>query len=78
MDHDDKINAIAKDISEINVTLAKQAVILEEHVRRTNLLESRLTPIEHDVSMIHGIVKFIGFIAVLATIIEMTIKLVFR
>ena len=54
-----KIDKVVTEISEINVTLAKQAVSLEEHIRRTNLLERKLEPVEKHVAMVNGIVKFV-------------------
>jgi hypothetical protein len=39
------LSAIKKDVSDINVTLAEQAAVLREHVRRTQLLEEATKPI---------------------------------
>jgi Na+/phosphate symporter len=74
MDHieklHDKVDDIQKNISEINVTLAKQAVSLEEHIRRTKNLEDRVEPIETHVKGVAGIIKFFSILATIATIAE--------
>lgn len=35
-------------LDNVDVTLAKQSVVLEEHVKRTNLLESKIADLEAD------------------------------
>lgn len=60
-----KIDKLDQHLSSIDITLAKQSVILDEHVKRTNLLEERITPIERHVSMINGALKFLGILAVI-------------
>lgn len=72
---DQKLDKIIDRMNNIDVTLGKQSVILEEHVKRTNLLEKKLEPIEKHVIMIQGVIKFIGLIAIFAGIIEGFIKL---
>lgn len=71
-----KLDKIQDNISAINSTLAAQHESLKIHIKRTDLLEKKLEPVERHVIMINGILKFIGVIAVLATIAEgiMSIK----
>lgn len=52
-----KIDKISSDISEINVTLAEQHISLKEHIRRTNVLEEKLIPMEMKFQQFHGIIK---------------------
>lgn len=73
---EDKLDKIMERINNIDVTLGKQSVILEEHVRRTNILEKKLEPVEKHVAMVHGALKFLGIIAIFIGIIEGTIKLI--
>jgi len=73
---EDKIDKIVESIGEINVTLAKQEVSLSEHIKRTNLLEQKLEPVEKHVAMVNGALKFIGTLALIAGIIEAALKLV--
>lgn len=75
---EDKIDSIADRINNIDITLGKQSVILEEHIRRTNLLEEKLAPIEKHVYMVNGALKVIGFLAICLGIIEGVLKLIGR
>lgn len=65
-----KIDHITEKISSIDVTLAKQSVILDEHVKRSTQLENRMEPVEKHVNMINGAFKLIGLMATLAAIAE--------
>lgn len=59
---EEKIDKVVEKTSSIDVTLAKQSVILDEHVRRTNLLEKKLEPIEKHVILMKGLMKIVGFV----------------
>lgn len=66
----DKIEKIEEHIGSINVTLGKQEVTLfkqeeslTEHVKRTNILQNKI-------SMAEGVLKFIGLLGVIATIVK--------
>lgn len=72
---EDKLDKVVDNINSINVTLGKQSVILEEHVKRTNLLEAKIEPIEKHVAMVHGVLKFIGLIGVFVAVIEGLLKI---
>ena len=67
---EDKIDKIVDRISSIDSTLAGQAVELKEHIRRTEILEDEVKPIKDHVSMVNGVLKFIGLISALAVIVE--------
>jgi len=69
-----KINKIEEHLANIDVTLAKQSVILEEHIKRTYQLEERVTPIERHIIQSHGILKFIGFMAGLLGAVEVIFR----
>lgn len=75
---DQKLDKIVENISEINITLGKQSVILEEHIRRTNLLEEKLVPIEKHVQMVHGAMKLLGLVAIFMAIYEGLLKMIGR
>lgn len=66
----DDLKSINERLIDIDKTLVRNTVILEEHVRRTNLLEKRFHPIEEHVANLRGIVKFFKFLAILAAIAE--------
>lgn len=65
-----KLDGIKEDVSEIKVHVAKHAVILEaqheqlkEHIKRTNLLEQKLEPVEKHVARVDGALRLLGGIA---------------
>lgn len=63
---EDKLDKVSDSISSIDVTLGKQSVSLEEHIRRTELLEERMKPVEAHVIFISGMTKLILAIATVA------------
>lgn len=73
---EDKLDKVVDKIGNIDVILGKQSVILEEHVKRTNLLELKLAPVEKHVAMINGTFKFLGLVAIFIGIIEGFLKIV--
>lgn len=65
-----KLDGIKDDVSEIKIHVAKHAVILEaqheqlkEHIKRTNLLEQKLEPVEKHVARVDGALRLLGGIA---------------
>lgn len=72
---EEKLDKIVEKISDIDITLAKQSVILDEHVKRTNMLEAKIQPIEKHMIMLNGVLKFLGLVAVFIAIIEGTLKI---
>lgn len=66
---DSKLDKIVEDINEINITLAAQHEQLKEHIKRSDLLEAKLDPIEKKITMIEGAGKLVGWIAVLCAAI---------
>lgn len=73
---ENKLDVVVEKIGEINVTLAKQSVVLDEHIRRTEAIEEKLVPLDKHMYMINGGLKIIGGLAVLVGIIEGIIHLV--
>lgn len=65
-----KLDHIVDKIGSIDVTLAAQHVSLKEHIRRTEILEAQVAPIQKSVTMAHGVLKLIGLISLVATICE--------
>lgn len=66
----DKLDHILKDVGEINTTLAVQAEQLKEHIRRTELLEARVQPLEAVVVTLKGFLKVLTVLAVISTIVQ--------
>lgn len=69
MSIDDKLDKIAENVNQINVTLALQHQSLDEHMKRTKLLEDRVDPIEKQAVMFRGVVKFFSITSVIIGII---------
>lgn len=57
---EDKLDQVSARINSIDVTLAKQSVILEEHIQRTLQLENRVSPLEQHALRIGGMFKLLG------------------
>jgi glycerol dehydrogenase-like iron-containing ADH family enzyme len=57
---DAKLEKIVEHIGSIDVTLAKQSVLLDEHIKRSNMLEEKLAPVEKHVTIVNTILKVLG------------------
>ena len=66
-----KIDKIIDQIGEINSTLAAQHISLELHIKRTNILEDKIIPIETSRNEIRGIIKLGGWIVGALTVAAM-------
>lgn len=71
-----KVDKILERVGSIDVTIGKQQVSLDEHIRRTNLLEVELKPVKRHVFMVEGALKLIGVLAALAAIVEVLLQAV--
>ena len=71
---EDKIDKISDRMNSVDVTLAKQSVILEEHVKRSTMLESRMEPVERHVSMVKGAAKLLAGLGTLAGLLKGYLK----
>lgn len=76
----EKVEQVAQDQSEMKVTLAGQAVQLEEHVRRSTtnetnleLLRKEFKPIQIHVAAVNGVFKAIAILGSVVAIIKATI-----
>lgn len=78
-----KVDKIADDIVDIKVTQGMQQVSLDEHIKRSDMLEElyrdikekELEPVKKEIYQIKGIYKFIGILGVLASITTIILKL---
>lgn len=75
---DEKINYIAEQIGGINKTLEFQSKQLEIHIKRTELLESRMVPIEDHVKFIAKLVRLAVTVASMTGAITLVIQLLSR
>ena len=56
-------------VDAINITLAKQESHLEEHIRRTELLEEEMKPVRDHVQRVNGLLLiFAGIFACIAAV----------
>ena len=72
---ENKLDKVVGDIGEIKETTAKQQVSLDYHIKRTDMLEEKLEPVEAHVHMISSVFKIIGGIAVVAGIVSVIIQI---
>lgn len=73
----DNQKEMSKDLTDIKVTVAKQEVHLAEnkedirqHIKRTNILEDRMEKVNHHISMVDGVFKFLGVLATIGAVIR--------
>ena len=78
----DKHDKIAEDIGEIKILQAKQEENIRHHIYRTELnehnlelLRDQVKPIEQHVKYLHGALKFLGGLSVVATFIVSVLKI---
>lgn len=66
---ENKIDKIHDRINAIDVTLAQQHESLVHHIKRTDLLENKIAPIEKQLILWQGAGKLVSWIAVIAAAI---------
>lgn len=69
MNQDDKLDHILQKIGSIDKTLEFQAGQLEEHIKRTEILENRVIPIEDHVKFIRGLMRLAMYLATISAAI---------
>lgn len=72
-----KIDKLDERLDGIDKTLIRQEGHLSEHIRRTGLLETQterlfdeIKPIKRHVNQIEGVIKFIGFLSIIAGLLS--------
>jgi len=77
-----KLEEIGKDIVELKITSAKQEVNLQDHMRRSDLLEKRddvleakLEPVITHVKHVEGALKLLGVIALVVGFLAGCVKI---
>lgn len=70
-----KIDRVVEHIGSLDVTSAAQHVSLDEHIRRTEILEVKVAPIKKVFDSIIVIGKFLLFVAAIGAGIEGVISL---
>lgn len=72
---ENKLDKVVDQIGEIKETTAKQQVSLDYHIKRTDLLEEKLEPVEKHVELISALFKIIGGLAVIAGIVSVIFQI---
>lgn len=72
---DKKLDKIIDKLASVDVTLAEQHISLREHIRRTELLEHRMEPVEKHVLGMIGARKSLGIVAAAISLTVAVIKL---
>lgn len=79
---EDKLDKVIETTTRMEVVTAKNVVILEEHQRRSDALETHVRILESEVdkikrtkNMAQGAVKFLGFLSGLVIAIEAAIHI---
>lgn len=70
-----KIDQIQNDINMIKVTLAENTYELAEHIRRTEILEAQILPIDKHVVRVEFLFKMLGGLSLLLGICTAAAKL---
>lgn len=69
------VEEIRKDVGDMKVTLAVNTQSLEEHIRRTDLLEKQVKALDQDVTKLRGFFSIMGWIVgVAATVLTILDK----
>lgn len=63
------VDHIKRSLANVDKTLALQHLSLVEHIKRTELLEKKLEPVEDHVQQVRGITKFIGWMLGLLAVV---------
>lgn len=74
---DEKLEKVVDRLNSIDVTLTRNTVSLEEHVKRTTQLENRVQPIEEQYLYMIGVKKFIVVISIVVSIAVGIYELIF-
>ena len=67
---DEHIEAISISISKIDSTLAVQAEQLKSHIKRTEMLEARVKPLEDVAIAMKGFLKALTYLGIIATLLK--------
>lgn len=70
------IENIDSSVDSINITLAKQEVSLNEHIRRTTLLEQELKPIQQHVNRVNALMLLLGGILAVVGAVKGIIEII--
>lgn len=70
-----KVDKLDDRLDSVDKTLILQEANLKEHMKRSDLLEKKLEPVERHVNAVNTVFKLIGVVASLATIAKLFLAL---
>lgn len=73
---EEKLDEVKDELSTTNVILAKNTESLEYHIKRTDLLESKVSHIDGHVKMMQGASKVVGALLALASLTWVVINII--
>ena len=73
-----KLDQLDSRLDSIDVTLARQEENLKEHMRRTDLLENEMRPIQKHVAQWEGGLKILGFVSIAISILLGILKIFYK
>lgn len=73
---EEKLDEVKDELSTTNIILAKNTESLEYHIKRTDLLESKVSHIDGHVKMMQGASKVVGALLALASLTWVVINII--
>lgn len=70
----DKLDKLDGRLDSVDKTLIVNTASLEEHVRRTALLEEQMIPVKRHIAMFEGVLKVVGGLSVIASLLVSVLK----
>lgn len=68
---EESLVSLDKNLDSIDKTLIKQEASLEEHIKRTAILESKLEPVEAHVNKVNGAFVLLGVLSTILGILKL-------
>jgi hypothetical protein len=75
---DTKLDKLQEDVSNVRTNVAINTADLLTHIRRTQLLEEIVLPMQTKWAMFEGGLKLVGIVAMLAGIVDVILRLLHR
>lgn len=73
---EEKVDVIVEKLHNIDKTLERNTASLEMHIKRTDLLEAKLKPVEDHVAALNGGLKALGVISLIVGIFAAIFKII--
>lgn len=67
---DEKLDSLSEKLHSMEIIQVEQGKDLKYHIKRTDLLEKKLEPVEEHVSFLRMLIKLIGALSVIAGLVQ--------